>query len=65
MALLNGLNDEGITLCMVTHDDRYRRLAKRTLHIFDGRIADPVSVGDDGVTLTGASVGQGTCCSQP
>jgi hypothetical protein len=29
---------------MVTHDDRYRRMAKRTLHLFDGKMADPAAV---------------------
>jgi len=40
MELLKSLNDEGATICMVTHDPRYERDADRTVHIFDGRIAE-------------------------
>jgi len=36
--LLRGLNREGATICMVTHDPRYARHADRTIHLFDGRI---------------------------
>jgi putative ABC transport system ATP-binding protein len=38
--LLRGLNRQGSTICMVTHDPRYARNADRTLHLFDGRIAN-------------------------
>ena len=40
MELLRELNRQGSTICMVTHDPRYARNADRTLHLFDGRIAD-------------------------
>ena len=40
MALLKELNDEGATICMVTHDARYERQADRTVHIFDGRVSN-------------------------
>jgi putative ABC transport system ATP-binding protein len=41
MALLRELNRQGSTICMVTHDPRYARNADHTLHLFDGRIAEP------------------------
>ena len=45
MDLLKNLNDEGATICMVTHDGRYANYAVRTVHLFDGKIVDqPVSV---------------------
>ncbi len=40
MELLHQLHQEGATICMVTHDPRYARLADRTVHLFDGRIVD-------------------------
>ncbi len=40
MAMLAKLNDEGMTICMVTHDPRYADMAKRKLHLLDGVIAD-------------------------
>jgi putative ABC transport system ATP-binding protein len=40
MELLHQLHAEGATICMVTHDPRYARLADRTVHLFDGRIVD-------------------------
>ena len=43
MAMLAKLNDEGMTICMVTHDLRYADMAKRKLHLLDGLIADEYS----------------------
>ena len=40
MELLQGLHEEGATICMVTHDPRYAHAAERTVHLFDGRIAE-------------------------
>ena len=40
MELLSDLHKEGATICMVTHDPRYARLADRTIHLFDGRIVE-------------------------
>jgi putative ABC transport system ATP-binding protein len=40
MDLLHELHRNGATICMVTHDPRYARLAGRTIHLFDGRIVD-------------------------
>ena len=40
MDLLGELHQVGATICMVTHDVRYASHAKRTLHLFDGRVVD-------------------------
>ena len=40
MNLLKELHDEGATICMVTHDERYAHHAERTIHLFDGRIVE-------------------------
>ncbi len=40
MDMLCGLNQNGTTLCMVTHDPRYADMASRKLHLLDGRILD-------------------------
>jgi len=46
MDMLQQLNSDGTTLCMVTHDPRYADMASRKLHLLDGRILDA-----DGVPL--------------
>src|SRR5690242_8567589 len=38
MDLLRELHHDGATVCMVTHDSRFSRVAQRTVHLFDGRI---------------------------
>jgi putative ABC transport system ATP-binding protein len=38
MQLLSELNEQGVTICMVTHDSRYAHLAKRTINLFDGEV---------------------------
>jgi putative ABC transport system ATP-binding protein len=40
MDLLAELHRTGATICMVTHDARYASHAKRTIHLFDGRVVD-------------------------
>jgi putative ABC transport system ATP-binding protein len=40
MGILGELHQSGATICMVTHDPRYARHAKRTVHLFDGRIVE-------------------------
>jgi len=37
--LLRELHRDGATVCMVTHDSRFSRVAERTVQLFDGRIA--------------------------
>src|SRR5213592_242171 len=44
MELLRELHREGATICMVTHDPRYASHTDRTIHLFDGRIADHASI---------------------
>jgi len=43
MQLLAQLHGEGTTICMVTHDERFVRLAERTVHLLDGRIVVPTA----------------------
>jgi putative ABC transport system ATP-binding protein len=38
MQLLSELNEQGVTICMVTHDSRYAHFAKRTINLFDGKV---------------------------
>lgn len=40
LALLQGLNDEGLTLVVVTHDSAVARRAKRRLRLSDGTVQD-------------------------
>ncbi len=40
MELLGGLHENGATICMVTHDDRFARHAERTVHLFDGCVVE-------------------------
>ena len=38
MELLNGLNEAGTTIAMVTHSPSYSEKAHRVIHLFDGRV---------------------------
>jgi putative ABC transport system ATP-binding protein len=38
MDLLRELHQQGATICMVTHDQRYAAHADRSVHLFDGRV---------------------------
>ena len=40
MSLLRELHGAGATICMVTHDPRYARVADRQIHLFDGRVVE-------------------------
>jgi putative ABC transport system ATP-binding protein len=40
MDLLTSLNEDGATVCMVTHDPRYAQFAGRTVHLFDGQVVE-------------------------
>ena len=53
MDMLCELNNQGTTLCMVTHDPRYADMAARKLHLLDGRILDA-----EGAPLAQASLRQ-------
>ena len=43
MELLRGLNENGSTVCMVTHDSRYAQHADREVALFDGKVVEPVA----------------------
>ncbi|MEO5816761.1 MAG: ABC transporter ATP-binding protein [Gemmatimonadaceae bacterium] len=43
MDLLRELNQNGSTVCMVTHDSRYAQHADREVALFDGRVLDTVT----------------------
>jgi putative ABC transport system ATP-binding protein len=43
MELLRELNENGSTVCMVTHDSRYAQHADREVALFDGRVVAPVA----------------------
>jgi putative ABC transport system ATP-binding protein len=38
--LLRDLNEQGTTICMVTHDNRYADIANRVVQLFDGKLVD-------------------------
>lgn len=40
MELLAELHQNGATICMVTHDDRYNNYASRVVNLFDGKVVD-------------------------
>ncbi len=40
MELLHNLNANGANICMVTHDPRFAKAARRTIRLFDGRIIE-------------------------
>jgi putative ABC transport system ATP-binding protein len=46
MSVLQDLNAQGITVVLVTHDERVARHAQRIIHVFDGRVRDEVIVTD-------------------
>lgn len=46
MATLQGLHAQGITVVLVTHDDRIARHANRVIQVFDGRVRADTDVTD-------------------
>lgn len=44
MKMLGQLNDDGTTICMVTHDPRYADMAKNQLHLLDGVMASEMTL---------------------
>jgi len=48
MKMLNELNAQGTTICMVTHDARYADMAKRQLHLLDGVMANDLQLKEVG-----------------
>ena len=51
MALFQTLNDEGVTVVMITHDSDVANHAKRILHIRDGRFAEQAARPETEVTV--------------
>src|SRR4026209_454577 len=45
MELLRELHKAGATICMVTHDPRYARHAKRHIHLCDGKVVEEEEAG--------------------
>ena len=41
MKMLAELHADGATICMVTHDERFVHYARRTVHLFDGKLVKP------------------------
>lgn len=41
MQMLAELHADGATICMVTHDERFVHYARRTVHLFDGKLVKP------------------------
>jgi len=38
MGLIEELYMDGATICMVTHDERFASMARRSIHLFDGKV---------------------------
>jgi len=53
MDILNNLNQQGTTICMVTHDSRYAGHAKKQIHLLDGKVIE-LSTANDSVTSINA-----------
>ncbi len=51
MDLLRELHDQGVTICMVTHDQRYAAHADRSVHLFDGRVVDESDAKDKALAM--------------
>jgi putative ABC transport system ATP-binding protein len=43
MGLLRQLHDDGVTICMVTHDSRFESHAERVIHLFDGEVVEDLN----------------------
>ncbi len=53
MDILNNLNKQGTTICMVTHDSRYAGHANKQIHLLDGKVIE-LSTANDSVTSINA-----------
>ena len=49
MALLDELNKQGTTICLVTHDFRYAQMAHRQINLFDGRVVTEIDADEEQV----------------
>ncbi|HKP87959.1 MAG TPA: ABC transporter ATP-binding protein [Blastocatellia bacterium] len=48
MELLDELHQQGATICMVTHDQRYASHSDREVHLFDGLVVEEVTEKNSG-----------------
>ena len=55
MQLLSELNEQGVTICMVTHDSRYAHFAKKTIDLFDGEVVSNAKIGKSHETIPSKS----------
>src|SRR5213593_217951 len=51
MELLRELHQQGATICMVTHDQRYAAHADRSVHLFDGRVIEESDAKDKALAM--------------
>ncbi len=47
MQLFEQLNDEGVTIVMITHDNKVAQRAKRIVHIIDGELTEEQEAGNE------------------
>lgn len=47
MQLFEQLNDEGVTIVMITHDNKVAQRAKRMVHIIDGELTEEQEAGNE------------------
>lgn len=47
MQLFQQLNDEGVTIVMITHDNKVAQRAKRIVHIIDGELTEEQEAGNE------------------
>lgn len=52
MKILNGLNEQGNTIVLITHDDAIAANAKRVVRIMDGRIESDLTKSDEECNVT-------------
>jgi len=55
MELLNNLNKQGTTICMVTHDVRYAGHASKQIHLLDGKVVELSTVNESITSINPAS----------
>lgn len=51
MDILKKLNEEGISIMLVTHDARVASMAKKVIYIKDGKIADTIEINNKQIPL--------------
>ncbi|KGJ89187.1 ABC transporter ATP-binding protein [Colwellia psychrerythraea] len=56
MDILNNLNKQGTTICMVTHDVRYAGHATKQIHLLDGKIIESSNAQDNVTNLSQQAV---------